>query len=123
MTLYDYGNDCYTHRILSDYNGDSLTDLAILRSDTLVLMIDYSANGYGQWDYPSSTRNIPMRSMRSAILYTPFVGDFDGDRKSDFVYRDEGRSVLKIGYQRNNYQITDSLTEYGKISWAIPAAS
>lgn len=84
-------------------------------------MIDYSANGYGQWDYPSSTRNIPMRGMRSAILYTPFVGDFDGDRKSDVVYRDEGRSVLKIGYQRNNYQITDSLTEYGQISWAIPA--
>src|SRR4029079_3670007 len=72
MGAYEYGAITYHQRRIVDFDGDRLSDLVV-----------YNAAS-GLWYVRQSTTGDSYSYGFGGAGYTPVVGDFDGDNKTDF---------------------------------------
>lgn len=85
QALSQYGESWCTVPSVGDYDGDALDDLSLYRNDNY-LLIDFSANGLGNWD-----TYIPLKIDTTIVSTTPIAADFDDDGLTDFSLYDEDK--------------------------------
>lgn len=107
-----YGNDSFSSVCPYDYNGDSLTDLAILVNNG-IWMIDYSSDFQDGWDF-----SVKYTSETNPI---PFAGDYDGDGIADICFRTDDEGTMYIDYSNDGFgEINKALSKYGESWCTIP---
>ncbi|MBI2440865.1 MAG: hypothetical protein HYV35_05785, partial [Lentisphaerae bacterium] len=79
--------------IMTDYDGDLLADVGIIRSDGTWHVL-LSQRGYGYYEFNSGA---------SGSQYIPQPGDFDGDRYSDPAVFDSSSGYWYFMSSRNGY--------------------
>jgi hypothetical protein len=81
----------------ADYDGDGRADLSI-KLDGGTWRIDYSANGFGQWDRTVLSYGGPAA--------TPVPADYDGDGRADLAVKDRD-GIWRIDYAANGFGLWD----------------
>ena len=110
----EYGNTTNSQVTSGDYNGDGITEISVLynSSNSCSLLIEESL--FSGWN-----RAIDINATSSNI--TPFIGDFNGDGKYDFFYRNESEERLYKRYANQFILESDTLGQYGNNTYTIPA--
>ncbi len=91
----------------ADYDGDHIMDISI-KENNGTWLIDYSANGFGKWDFWG-------HSYGNQTAH-PAIADYDGDGKADISVKTDDQYWL-IDYSTNGFTGWDfNATGYGNVT-------
>ena len=83
----------FLHAVPEDYDGDGKADLSI-KTDGGTWLIDYSGNGFNDWDWTGT--------QRGGAEAQPVPADYDGDGKADISVKTDSGNWF-IDYASNGF--------------------